>query len=119
MKTPGWLVCTAGVLLALCAQASFAIAQSRSHHAAASKAAAAAPAPAVKQLDKLCEQLKQKNSPAAYSALSALANQKTSPLATRSGSDARRRIRFWATTHSTGPPRRIWPSIRTQPLWLN
>jgi soluble lytic murein transglycosylase len=83
MKTPGWLVCTAGVLLALCAQASFAIAQSRSHHAAASKAAAAAPAPAVKQLDKLCEQLKQKNSPAAYSALSALANQKTSPLATR------------------------------------
>ena len=37
----------------------------------------------------------------------------------RSGSSARRRIRCWPTTRSIGPRRRIWPSTRTQPLWLN
>jgi len=75
------LVCAAGILLALCAQAL--PAQKKTHHAAAAKPAAADQAPvapvatpatpaasAVNQLEKLSAQLKQKNAPAAYTALS-------------------------------------------------
>jgi soluble lytic murein transglycosylase len=88
------LVCAAAILLALCAQAL--PAQKKTHHAAAAKPAAADQAPvapvatpaapaasAVNQLEKLSAQLKQKNAPAAYTALSSLANQKKSALATR------------------------------------
>jgi soluble lytic murein transglycosylase len=85
MKTPAWLLWTASTLLVLCPQIS--LAQKKSHRASAAKAAADAPAaptpPAVKQLEKLCDQLKTKNSSAAYSALSNIANQESSPLATR------------------------------------
>ena len=90
MPGPSRLVWTAGVLLALCPQSSFA--QKKPHHTVAAKGATTAPAtpvaPAVRQLEKLCDQLKQKNSSAAYAALSAIAsrdiaNPKNSVLATR------------------------------------
>jgi soluble lytic murein transglycosylase len=75
----------AGILLVLCPHVS--VAQTKSHHTPATKTAAAAPATpsasTVKQLEKLCDQLKQKNSSAAYSALTSFANQKNSALATR------------------------------------
>jgi soluble lytic murein transglycosylase len=84
MITAGRLVWTAGILLALYPQVS--LAQKKSHRIPAAKPAAAVPAPVapgVKQLEKLCAQLKQKNSTAAYAALTSLANQKASTVAMR------------------------------------
>lgn len=78
------LVLAAGILLALCPQ--LARAQQKKHKAASGSstakttpATAASPSPsAVKALEKLTAQLKEKNAAAAYSALSALALQKSS-----------------------------------------
>ncbi len=87
MKSWCRLLFTAGILLVLCPSISFA--QKKSVHSASAKTptgASTANSPgtaAVRQLEKLCDQLKQKNSSAAYNALSGIANQKASPLATR------------------------------------
>jgi soluble lytic murein transglycosylase len=85
MTAPGRLFWTAGILLALCPQA--ALAQKKSHRPRTAKTStripAAAASPALTQLENLCDQLKQKNSPAAYAALSSIASQKKSALATR------------------------------------
>jgi soluble lytic murein transglycosylase len=94
MKVAGRLLCTVGMLLALCPANS--LAQNKSHSPAAKAKAAAGAATsgpessrggagsaATRQLQKLCDQLKQKNAPAAYAALGSIASQKTAPLATR------------------------------------
>ncbi len=86
MRARCWLVLTAGILLVLCPHQ--ALAQKKTHKSTRPKAAppakVAATAPAgpsasaVKALQKLTAQLKQKNAAPAYAALSALALQKSS-----------------------------------------
>jgi len=80
MKIADRLICATGILLLLCPAVSFA--QKHPHKSPASKAAVAAPDSSLpistSRLERLAEHLKQWNSGAAYSALSAIASEKSS-----------------------------------------
>ena len=122
MKEVARLIFTAGILLRSlprrCARAeeiAQAVSKQNTPAAKSSPAAPVASSSSVTQLEKLSEQLKQKNSPAAYAALSAIAMQKSSG---GLGILARRWRSATTTIRETATPRRQsgWTRAKGDPL---